>query len=106
MARSGKDPSLMKPSNIAVDETFTVKIELIAQSRDDDTHVLHIYDKTVECDFVLKLNDASIETKYLTLLNKVKGEFVTAGTAAYLAASFDSNGVCSIYVNRRKVRTW
>ena len=105
-ARSGKDPSFGKPSHIAFDEAFIVKIELIDQLPDVGTHVLHIYDKTVECNFELDVYDNSGATKYVKLLEKVKGEIVTAGTAVYLAASFDINEVCSIYVNRRKVRTW
>lgn len=104
--RSEKNSNFEKPSHVAFDETFTVKVELIEQARDVGTHLIHIYDKTVECDFEVKLNDASSTTKYARLLEKVKGEFVTAGTAVYLAASFDNEGVCSIYINRRKVRTW
>jgi MYND finger len=104
--RLGKDPCFAKPSHVACDEVFTLKIELIDQPRHVGTHLLHIYDKTVECDFDLKLNDASDATKYQKLLETVQGEIATAGTAVYLAASFDVKGVCTIYVNRRKLRTW
>ena len=104
--RSERASSFRKPSHVAVEEAFTVKIEVMDQQRDVGTYALHIYDKTIECDFELQLNDTPNATKYLKLLEKVKGEFVTAGTAVYLAASFDNGDVCSIYINQRKVRTW
>lgn len=104
--QSGKKPSFGKPSHVAYDEAFTVKIEFIGQQIVAGFPVLHVYDKSVECDFNMKWNETSGTTNYTTLIEKVKAESVTAGTAIYLAASFDVNGECAIYINRRKARTW
>jgi hypothetical protein len=104
--QSGKKPSFGKPSHVTYDEAFTVKIELIGQQNVAGFPVLHIYDKSLECDFNVKCNEPSGTTSCTKLLEKVKADSVTVGTAIYLAASFDVNGECSIYINRKKARTW
>jgi hypothetical protein len=104
--RSDNGPLFAKPSHVAFDEAFTVKVALVDHERDGSKHVLHIYDKTGECDFYVKINKSSGTTNYIKLLEKVKQESLTAGTAVFLAAAFDGKSECSIYINRKKVRTW
>lgn len=104
--RSEKGPSFKKPSHVAFDEAFTVKVVLANHEHHVTTHLFHIYDKSGECDFYVNVNEASGATNYMKLLEKVKEESLTAATAVYLAAAFDAKGECSIYINRRKVRTW
>ena len=99
--QSEKGPSFEKPSCVAFDEAFTLKVVFVASM-----DVLHIYDKTGECDFYVKVNETSGTTNSIKLLDKVKKESLTAGTAIHLAATFGGKRECSIYVNRRKVRAW
>lgn len=101
-----KGPSFKKPSHVAFDEAFTVKVVLTNLEHDVTMHILHIYDKSEECNFYVNVNETTGTTNYIKLLEKVKEESLTAATTVYLAAAFDGKGGCSIYINRRKVRTW
>lgn len=89
--------SYRRPSYVAVDEAFTVKVQRIS-GRD----TLLVYDRSRECEFCLGPEQSS----YRKLLEKVKAEQVTAGTKAYMAAAFDKTGNCTFYVNQTKMKTW
>jgi endo-1,4-beta-mannosidase len=89
--------SYRRPSHAAIDETFTVKVQRVS-GRD----TLLVYDKTRECEFCLGPDQQS----YRKLLEKVKTEQATAGTKAYMAASFDKQGNCTFFLNRTTMKTW
>jgi hypothetical protein len=89
-----------KPSYVAFDEPFTIKIERFDQPR----QLLHLHDKELECDFYIGQRSAT--SSFDKLLDKIKTEPAFVGTCAYLVASFDKNGMCSVFLNRRKVKTW
>jgi hypothetical protein len=93
-------PSFQKPSYVAFDEPFTIKVERYDRPRP----LLHFYDKELCCDFYL--DQMSNIKSFDMLLAKVKAEPVSVGTSIYLEASFDQSGMCSIFLNRRKVKTW
>lgn len=80
-----------------MDEVFTVKVQRVS-GRD----TLLVHDQTRECEFCLGPD----QKFYKTLLEKVKAEQWTAGTKAYMLASFDKKGNCILYMNRTKVKTW
>lgn len=89
-----------KPSNVPLSATFTLKVEIVDDSVEGGS-LLHIYDKTKECDFCI-----GPEQPHTKLYEMVKAEPLTAGSHAYVAASFDPTGKCTVYLNRRKIKTW
>jgi MYND finger len=99
--------SFRKPSYVVMDETFTVKVETIDRQRKGGV-LLHIYDRDKECEFYMQqdLEPTNLPSVVEKLLHKIQAEPSTAGTTAYLSAAFDQKGRCTIYLNRRKVKTW
>jgi MYND finger len=89
-----------KPSYAPILATFTLKVEIVEDSTEGG-RLLHLCDKTKECDFLI-----GQELHYTKLYKMVQAEPLTAGAHAYVVASFDPTGKCTLYVNRRKTKTW
>jgi hypothetical protein len=89
--------SYCKPSKVAFDEPFTVKIQCL-----DEEDMLLVHDKSRECQFYLGPD----QNDYEELLDKVHSQTATAGTKIYLTATFDDAGQCKLYINQKKMKTW
>lgn len=94
---SGPDGGYSKPSTVAVDEKFYIKIQGSAST----SVPLFIYDKTRECSFQLE----SGERGFQELHCKVCQEKSTMGRKTYMKASFDEAGNMTVYLNESKVKT-
>jgi MYND finger len=103
--RSEKKWSFEKPSYATYDQPFIVKVERSDQPWDIGMKVLHVCDKSGDCSFDLNVPNSDT-SKFTKLLEKMKAESTTAGTAIYLSASFNFEGICSIFLHQRKIRAW
>jgi hypothetical protein len=89
--------SFRRPSDVHVDEIFTVKVQKMTGRES-----LLVFDRTKECEFCI----GSEQKAYHILKSKVGENRVSAGNSMYLGASFDKKGNCLLYINQIKVKTW
>jgi hypothetical protein len=95
--------SFRQPSHIGIGSAFTVKVEW--SRKHGDQTILHVCDKKRECEFYIEPEDQMM-TNYQKLVYIIEAEPSTFGTKVYISSVFDQNGNCSLYVNRRKIKTW
>ena len=86
-----------KPTNVAVDEKFHVKIQAGGISGP-----LLLYDKTRQCEFSIEPTHRGYEEIKQIIL----AETATRGTKTYMAASFDTQGNLRVYPKQTCIRTW
>jgi hypothetical protein len=90
--------SYQKPDSAAVGEQFYIKVQALP----NDTSPLLIYDKSRQCHFSYPAHLRGFRELY----DAVKSERATNGTKAYLKASFDANGNCTVYPGTTSIKTW
>lgn len=97
--KTGKisDGTYRKPSNVAVDEIFYVKVQVGLPS-----HPLLLYDKTRQCEFNIMPNHRGYEE----ITQIILAEEATRGTKTYMAASFDSAGNLRVFPGQTAIRSW
>jgi hypothetical protein len=93
---SAPEGSYRRPDDAAVGEQFYVKVQALANSP------LLIYDKSRQCHFFYP----SHLRGYREMYSAAVGERATNGTKAYLKASFDANGNCTVYPGTTSIKTW
>jgi len=89
--------TLKKPDNVAVDETFYVKI----QCNGLQTPVL-IYDKSRQCE----LSYHPDQKGFHEIAQKVLAETATNGRKTYMLASFGAEGKIRLYPNKTTILKW
>ena len=92
---SHTDGSFRKPDDIEVNEPFYVKVQ------GSDSNLL-IYDRSRQCHFMYLPNQRGFQD----LLKKVKSDPSANGRKTYMAASFDEEGKCKMYLNMTTIKTW
>jgi hypothetical protein len=91
---STPDGSYRKPDDVAVGEQFVIKVQTGSP--------LLIYDKSRQCHFFYSSNQRG----YREMHSAAVGERATNGTKAYMEASFDANGNCTVYPGKTTIKTW
>jgi hypothetical protein len=97
--RTGKASSgtYRRPDNIEVGEQFYIKVQ-----QSGPRHPLVVYDKSRQCQFIIKPEDKGFHELY----GKVLQQTASNGTKTYLKASFDASGNCTVYLGTSTLRTW
>jgi hypothetical protein len=93
---SAPEGSYRKPDDAAVGEQFYIKVQALPN------RPLLIYDKSRKCHFFYP----SDLRGYREMYSAAVGEKATNGTKAYLKASFDANGNCTVYPGTTTIKTW
>jgi hypothetical protein len=93
---SAPEGSYRKPDDAAVGEQFYIKVQALQNSP------LLIYDKSRQCHFFYPPNLRG----YREMYSAAVGERATNGTKAYMKASFDANGNCTVYPGTTSIKTW
>jgi hypothetical protein len=86
-----------KPQSATVDTPFYIKIQGSGEMQN-----LVIYDKSRECQFDYPPSLRG----YTEMHAKVKADQAAQGTKTYMAASFDSEGNCTVYPGHTTVQRW
>eukprot|EP00978_Attheya_sp_CCMP212_P003707 scaffold7843_cov47-Attheya_sp.AAC.2 len=89
--------SYRKPDDVAVGEQFYIKVQIAIPNSP-----LLIYDKSRQCHFFYPPDLGG----YREMYGAAVGERATNGTKAYLKASFDANGNCTVYPGTTTIKTW
>ena len=93
---STPEGSYRRPDHAAVGEQFYIKVQALPG------HPLLIYDKSRQCHFSYPPNLRG----YREMYSAAVGERATNGTKAYVKASFDANGNCTVYPGTTSLKTW
>jgi hypothetical protein len=86
-----------KPHNVAVDEKFYVKVQ-----GGGPQMPLMIYDETRQCMFSYPPELPG----FAQMREKVLAEPAFQGRKTYMKASFDGNGVCTVYPTTATLKKW
>lgn len=89
-----------KPRGTKVDEKFVIKTQ-----GNEDTSPILIYDQSRTCNFFLKPHQKGFKE----VLKEIRNEPAWQGRKTFMKASFDKNGVCTVYPEKAGVKkhyTW
>jgi hypothetical protein len=96
-SRSANSSRFSKPSNIAVDEKFYIKVQANGPQRP-----IMIYDETRELNFVYRPGQSGFEEIH----EAVSSEPTWQGRKAFMLASFDNDGRCTVYPGLTSIKKW
>lgn len=86
-----------KPDHVPVDEMFYIKCQGGSPSMP-----IMIYDKTRQCEFYYSPGMAG----YDEIRSKINAEPAFQGRKTYMKASFDREGLCTVYPNTTTLKKW
>lgn len=94
------EDSYCKPRGVNVDEKFVVKIQVITEQHD-----IMVYDKTRTCQFAISPQQECFKP----IFTETRKEQAWNGRKTFMKASFDNDGICTIYPKTAGVKakyTW